>query len=53
MKIAIRKGHTSFLVFKFWDLKLLRTASTLYTVSGNPTYFFQKCRRGIKKSSRT
>ena len=29
MKMAIRKGHTSFLLFHFWDLKLVPTDAAL------------------------
>ena len=34
-KRAIRKGHTSFLVFHFWDLKLMPTDSALNSASSN------------------
>ena len=48
---AIRKGHTSFLFFHFWDLKLVPIDSALNSASGNLSHFFQKCKRGTKKSS--
>ena len=41
------------LLFHGWDLKLVPIDSVLNSVSGNLTHFFQKCRRGIKKSSQT
>ena len=52
-KWVIRKEYTSFLLFYFWDLKLVPIDSALNFASGNLTYFFQKCRRGTKKSSQT
>ena len=52
-KRAIRKGHTSFLLFYFWGLKWVPIDSTLNSASRNLTYCLQKCRRGTKKSSQT
>ena len=50
-KWAIRKEHTSFFLFYFWDLKLVPIDSALNFVSQNVTHSFQKCKRGTKKSS--
>ena len=44
-KRAIRKGHTSFLLFHLWDLKFVPIDSN--------SFFFQKCRCDTKKSSQT
>ena len=50
-KRATRKGHRIFSVFHFGELKLLPTNSALISSSNVLTRFFQKCGRGIKKSS--
>ena len=39
LKIKIKKGHTSFLLFYFWDFNLVPIDSA----SGNLTQCFQKC----------
>ena len=41
-KMAIRKGHMSFLLFHFWDLKLVPIGSALNSASGTQTHFFKK-----------
>ena len=50
---ATRKGHTNFLLFHFWDLKLVPINSALNPASGNLTHFFFKYRHGTKKSNQT
>ena len=50
-KRAIRKGRTIFLVFHFWDLKLVPIDSALNSASDNLTKIFKKCRNGTKKIS--
>ena len=50
-KWAIRKEHTSFFLFYFWDLKLVPSDSALNFVSRNVTRSFQKCKCDTKKSS--
>ena len=52
-KRTIRKGHTSFLAFYFWDLKLVSIVSALNSTSAIATHFFQKYGRGITKCSQT
>ena len=42
MKQAIRKVHTSFLLFHFWDFKSVLIYSALNSASGNPAIFFFK-----------
>ena len=42
MKKAIRKGHATFLVFHFWDLKLVPIDSALSSAPGNLTQDFKK-----------
>ena len=42
LKRAIRKGHTSFLLFHFWDFKLVPIDSALNSSLGNLTHFFSK-----------
>ena len=48
-KRAIRKGHTSFLVFYFWYLKLVPIDSALNFASGKLTWISKKCTNGFKK----
>ena len=50
-KREIKKGHTSFLFFHFWDLKLVPIDSALNSASGNLTWDFKKCRNGTRKTS--
>ena len=38
LKRAIRKEHKSFLVFHFWDLKLVLIDSALNSASGKVTF---------------
>ena len=38
-KTSNRKGHTSLLVFCFWDFKLVSIESALNSTLGNLTYF--------------
>ena len=52
-KRAIRKRHTNFLLFYFYDLKLVSIDSALNSASVKLTHSFQKCRRGTKKSNQT
>ena len=54
-KRAIIKKHTSFLVFHFeiWNSAFDSIDSALNFAPGYLTHFFQKCRRGTKKSSQT
>ena len=40
-KRSTRKRHTSFLLFHFWDLKLVTIDSALNSVSGKRTNFFK------------
>ena len=40
-KRIIRKGHTTFLLFHFWDLKLVPIVPALNSVSGNFFIFFK------------
>ena len=40
-KRTIRKGHTTFLIFHFWDLKLVPIVPALNSVSGNLVIFFK------------
>ena len=42
-KRAIRKGHTSFLIFHFWDLKLMQIDLALNSASG--IFFYRKLTR--------
>ena len=42
LKRAIRKSHTSFLLFHFWDFKLVPIDSALNSSLGNLTHFFSK-----------
>ena len=51
-KRAIRKGHTNFFLFHFWDLILVPIDTALNSASDNLTHFFQY-RHGTKKSSKT
>ena len=50
--MAIRKGHTSFFLFHFWDLKLVQIDSALNSASGNYLIFFKNVnvlqRKGVK-----
>ena len=48
-KRAIRKGHTNFLVFYFWYLKLVPIDSALNFASGKLTWISKKCTNGFKK----
>ena len=41
MKRSIRKRRTSFLLFHFWDLKLVSINSALNSAPGNLTHFFK------------
>ena len=52
-KGAIRTGHTSLLVFRFWDLKLVTFDLALSSALGDLTFFFQECGCGTTKSSQT
>ena len=52
-KGQLEKGLRVFLLFYFWDLKLVPIDSALNSALGILTDFFQKCRRGTKKSSQT
>ena len=46
-KKAIRKEHTGFVVFDFWDLKLVVIDSPLNSSSGNLIYIFQRYTKKI------
>ena len=50
-KRTIWKGHTSVLVFHFWDLELALIDSALNSASVNFNLRFLKCRNGTKKTS--
>ena len=52
-KRAIKKEHTSFLLFHFLGLKLVPINSAINSASDNLTHFFQKRRRCTKKSNQT
>ena len=46
-KKAIKKEHTSFVVFNFWDLKLVVIDSPLNSVSGNLIHILQRYTKKI------
>ena len=52
-KRAIRERHTIFLLFYFYDLKVVSIDSALNSASVKLTHSFQNCRRGTKRSNQT
>ena len=49
---ATRKGHTSFLLFHFWDLKLVATDSALNSVLGTQLNFFKNVGIATRKAAK-
>ena len=50
-KRAIRKGHTSFFGFDFWNFNLVPIDLVFNSASNILTHFYQKCGCGCEKSS--
>ena len=49
LRRAIRKGHASFLLFHFWDFKLVPIDSALNSTLGNLTHLYFKSVSAVTK----